>query len=388
MNLNNELLEEIKLEFLNMSKNGHVGYNISLETALRWLDMPYEDNSTFKADFKRRILKKDNYSFKEAEDESDMQSDYIIRKNGRRECLYFSNDGFKILCQIMSKSPKADYVRRYFIKIEKDYIRVLYQNYEETKKERDTLDNKLKRFINENNKLSDLIQEEKKNCLKEAERAISYYNQSVLLEKENQDLYEYKRNYYKDNISEEYEQLNWLSLKLYEKKYGYPALIYLLDDKWVVNQISRKNKKQKSHQKSHQKSQQKLYESDESDENDSVLFNTFDYEPITYNFNIDVGFEHISKTWIMNYINSINISGNCDNEADLYFSIGKLNHKAKEASKHYKLWETLYFFNENHYKQFLNDVAANRLNSSSNKSIYQIMYSTLLNIHRESLFKI
>lgn len=142
-NKRQEKIDQIKTDFIFLIQNqkDFEGYPIAFENTCNWLDCPeiyknYITDTKFREKFNARYLRNDQFQLEESKDTNDTGKDFIMLKNvkSKMNLPWFSVDGFKIFCMIM-KTEKSFLVRKYFIQIEKDYWRVLNQDYETTKEE-------------------------------------------------------------------------------------------------------------------------------------------------------------------------------------------------------------------------------------------------------------
>lgn len=179
------ITRDIRNEFLAITEDNREGYFIPLSKACDWLRIDYQDTPIFRDNFKRRMLDAKNYIFVEAKSEQDMSGHYIYRKNTagdvRIKLPWFNGDGFKILCMV-SKAPKAMFVRRYYLDLEKDYIAKLKMTVEEFKQTAKLREQEL-RDIKDAQKESMILREEN-SMLNRAldqrdQQIIGYYNQKV-----------------------------------------------------------------------------------------------------------------------------------------------------------------------------------------------------------------
>ena len=130
--LGEKRVTEIREEFLPLV--GKEGYHFSLESSLKWIEYEKGDYQIFKRNFRKRFIKQNPY-FREAESEEDLSGKYIERiinkTNGEKE-IYFSADGFKQFCS-SAKTEKANAVREYFVRIEREYVDAIHASPEENK---------------------------------------------------------------------------------------------------------------------------------------------------------------------------------------------------------------------------------------------------------------
>lgn len=131
-----QIIADIKLEFLSLLRDNKSGYFITLEKLYTWLENPqthtnYICDENYRRNFRKRYLRNDKLLLDESNDEQDLDKDFIMRKTNGINMPWFSNEGFKTFCMVVNE-PKSNYVRKYFIQIEKDYMRVLEQSAEAT----------------------------------------------------------------------------------------------------------------------------------------------------------------------------------------------------------------------------------------------------------------
>lgn len=136
---NVQIINGIKLDFLSLLRDNKSGYFITLEKLYTWLEMPqvyanYISDGNYRRNFRKRYLRCDKLLLDESVCETDLEQDFIMRKENGINMPWFSNEGFKTFCMVVNE-PKSNYVRKYFIQIEKDYMRVLKQTAEITAKE-------------------------------------------------------------------------------------------------------------------------------------------------------------------------------------------------------------------------------------------------------------
>ena len=159
MKRKDEIIQEIRIEFLSLIRESTTGYFISLEKTYSWLENPdvytsYSTDENFRRNFRKRYLRNDKFMLDESVDESDREKDYIMRKEKNINIPWFSIEGFKTFCMVVNET-KSNYIRKYFIQIEKDYMRVLEQSAEKTKMELTILNQDLIKAKSSIIKLSD-----------------------------------------------------------------------------------------------------------------------------------------------------------------------------------------------------------------------------------------
>lgn len=141
--LGKQTMDEIRYMFLGLAKLDRKGFNISFDKVLEWIGA-YEDKpdiiqqKKMKDHLMERYIKEPEYGIMEGLDYIIIIDDTEENKKNRRktQSLLFSDDGMKYFCAIY-KTPKSILVRRYFIQLEKDYIKAIEQTYEENAKSRE-----------------------------------------------------------------------------------------------------------------------------------------------------------------------------------------------------------------------------------------------------------
>jgi hypothetical protein len=365
---------DIRTEFLLMSKSRRKGFFISLEKALYWLRINYVNNADFRSNFKKRILQADNHFFIEAKDEDDYSAHFIYRNNDngdkRIKMPWFSDDGFKLLCMV-SRSPKAALVRSYYLELEKEYIATLEM-------ERDEFEKKQKHDLYALTSLQSKIEQlnkdniSKQRALDQRDRQIiDYYRQSEYLSYRILQLREVERalNITFDDIP---DPTNIMRLDLYEKKYGKPAYIYLVSDKWINTQVYKELNKQYIKE-----------EKSDAMEHTAMIDETL----LHYKLDLDIDFTHITDVWLQEMIAHIESSLH---EQHLYIYITR----RQSTIDYMKLLNKLYFFDDDHYKLFLAQLEENTLTNMlplqpkfKNKVLngtFMIDYASTVSTHRDA----
>lgn len=150
-----EILKEIKIEFLYLADNNDGTYIISLEKALKWIDMEYEwirysTESDYRKNYNSRKLRGETLLLKENEDYEwrKYEGDPSIKR-----LPWFSVDGFKCFC-MLQKTDKSYAVRKHFIEMEREYLKALKSREEENKQELLNLYSEFNDYKNSNNLLT------------------------------------------------------------------------------------------------------------------------------------------------------------------------------------------------------------------------------------------
>jgi hypothetical protein len=393
-----KIKKDIHSEFLAMAKENRKGYHISLLRAFNWLRIDYDNykcNAKYREHFKARVLRE--YSFKEAADETDLNGHYIIRKtteaNSKIQIPWFSDKGFKRLCMIMKKSPKAELVREYYLELEEEYIAVLKMDIEEVTKHQETTLKQLSKKQEEYTLLS-------KECrgIEEKLHKSNQYNrklerQQYHLTIKNDLLYSVSC-----NINTSYDTIdpddrgNKLRLELYESTYGKPVQLYLVSDTWLIDTLDKELNGKRSKKKSTKKANKKkaLNDSDVEDEVDGDPDEFAESLGLSqYRIDMDgIDFESISSVWIQSYMSGGDFAYS---EQEFYFYLAKS--KSQVDAKYLKLWKTLYFYDDEHYNQFLERITDLKLTvklqdvaNTKNKvlkDMYISQYEAIHNAHKD-----
>jgi hypothetical protein len=365
-----KIKEDIKIEFLAIAQKNRKGFFISLPRALEWLRIEYTDNRYFRDNFKRRILDSDNYYFQCATSETDYDADYIYKNNEdgdtRIKIPWFSDKGFKELCMIMNKSPKAKLIRKYYLDLENEYVKMLKMEINEIKLVQDKTLKQLKLKQEE----SEILQKKNINIEQSYERlndkVLKYYTDNIRLVNENEYLQTIKNTFYSNDEVD--DPTNTLQIGAYETLYGKPFQVILVSDNWVLDLLMAQYKdiqKQDFYQK---------------------------FGLIKYNFELDdcyqnINFQSISPAWIK-----------YSNDAQQYYFYFIKNKKYKYHD-FIKNMITLYFINDQHYKEFLNKIRETKFISNNIsqyngkykniiKELYVITYNEIISAHKDTASKI
>ena len=195
-----------------------------------------------------------------------------------------------------------------------------------------------------------------------------------------------------DNIDPVDQNLS-LRLGLYESNYGKPIHIYLVSDVWVNSSIVKKPKK-----KATKKADKVVKPAEDEEDHDEYDLDSQDDEMnelieskglVNYKMDMeDFEFEDITDTWIRDYILTKDHSYA---EQQFYFHLAKSKNKAE--IKNMKYWDTLYFFNDAHYNEFMTRIGdiklsvmvpeAAGLKSKALKEIYVAQYEALAHAHKD-----
>lgn len=332
-----DIKADIRLEFLAMSKSNRKGFFISLEKAYYWLHIKYNNTAEFRSNFKKRILNDENNYFIEAKHEGDYAAHYIYRinpdsGNTRIKYPWFSDEGFKLLCMI-SRAPKATLIRQYYLELEKEYIASLEM-------ERDEFDIIRKRDIaaiaDLHKKLESInitLHTHKKNLDIKERQLADYVKQNQYLSYRVFQLRDIETLLNTNYDIDPYDPISTARLSLYEKKYGKPAYVYLVSDKWINKKI---NKELTSMRR------QITYTQEQIDDINTHLLN--------YNLNVNIEFEDITETWMREVLICDSSYTNIGTDSPLYIYISK---PRKFEAEYVKLMDIIYFYDEYHYSKFI-----------------------------------
>jgi hypothetical protein len=362
--------EDIKTEFLAITEKNRNGFFISLPRALKWLRIEYKDTKHFRDNFKRRILDSNNYYFREATSDIDYDADYIYKNNLdgdiRIKIPWFSDKGFKELCMIMSKSPKAKLIRKYYLDLEYDYIKLLKLEVNEIKIVQENTLKKLKIKQEEYSLLQKENIDMEKAYEKLNDKLLKYFIDNTYLINENNYLQNIKDVLYSNDIIDPEDSTNQLTINAYELLYGKAVQVILVSDKWLLELL--------------------MNEYNDITEDDFYQ----KYGLLQYNLESDLVFNLISPAWI---------KYNDDSQLFYFYFIKNKNYTIHQFCK---LVTTLYFINEQHYFEFLNKLEdtkliqnnLSKLNNYNNKfkniirEIHIITYNDIINTHKNTATKI
>lgn len=147
-NIMDELITEVKQQFMYMLKNDDGRYCFTLKQALTWIGNPPDNYNNAKKMFKRRYLMitgggdPADSVFDRADGEKDKFKDYIIRREGRSDEIYFSVTGFQTFCMSQNKGIRAKAVKKYFIVLQSEYMKALRASEAENRSKLEALEKK------------------------------------------------------------------------------------------------------------------------------------------------------------------------------------------------------------------------------------------------------
>lgn len=399
-NLDNKIMDDIKLEFLTLVKTNRKGYFISLKKTFHWLDLnekyeQYLSDTMARKNFKRRFLKNKKFLLDEAKNERDLECDFIMRKNENNISFpWFSDDGFKIFCMIVNE-PKSYYVRKYFIQIEKDYWRVLNQNYEETQKELILLEEQMKKKNNEF-----LLLDEAYNKLKD-ENLEQFYHIANISSKmpyyeELNDIFQDRDNFAVTGNPD------YKILQLMYEMYANKTIIYVVNPKHILSKFIKKDKannsitkKKKSMRKKKNKISHNIVEFFSEDEDEDIN----DVETINYNIDNTDLFKQNNNTDNLNILYQRydmefdrNEPWNQLTMGDLEYNPDQENYMILQAFKSnvtkpldkYHPVAHIYILDKTHYNEFMRALMK-RANNTPLKKVFNVSWNTIKEIQHSTL---
>jgi cell division septum initiation protein DivIVA len=368
-------IEKIRLEFLGLIEENNIGYFISLERVYNWLENPdvytkYNNDSKFRENFNARYLRGEEYMLEKASNENDLTKDYIMRKNGNKSFPWFSTEGFKTFCMTLKKEKKSYYVRRYFIQIEKDYLRVLKQSSEETQKELDKLKEDIKKSDSQ-------LLSIKQKLYNAEDRADHYLEKNIILDMKLQ------RTKNLETILDDKDDFNscgnpeYKYLKYLEKLHMKPINLYIINPKHMIKQKAKKVIKALN--KSANGSDSDFEDFDKNNDNEEIKSdsetNWYDNEILDY-----------EKPFNEYDLNDMQYE---DEFPVLYYYIGGLTEKAEKPKDTYHKFATIYVKDKFHLKEIKDrlekkDSYNNEfMYKTDRKWIYKVDYNTIKSIGME-----
>jgi hypothetical protein len=138
------------------------------------------------------------------------------------------------------------------------------------------------------------------------------------------------------NADINYDQDNSkIGLRYYEQTYGLVCPVYVIDDKWLTNELTIKPKKKPARKP--KKKEEDEYEEEEEDEPELLC------EIESYSGHLGCDYEYLTPTVLYGL----------ETKA-IYLEIGKPTKKSKPApNAHKKVWKEFYFIDQDHYTQFM-----------------------------------
>ena len=183
------------------------------------------------------------------------------------------------------------------------------------------------------------------------------------------------------------DQTGLLRLGLYESTYGKPIHIYLVSDDWINNLILKKTSKKKSSKEIKPVSDDVININDQDDQVDTMTKLIKSTGLVIYKDDmIDVEFKDITISWIKDYILTKDSSYS---EQEFYFHLTKKTNLNRENMKY---WDTIYFFNDAHYNEFMTIINDMKLSSKSDikdhlpkelNDIFLAQYNSIENAHKD-----
>jgi len=239
-------IEEIKIQFLALIESKNRGYIITMEMIYNWLEDPktyinYSTNEELRRKYRIRYLR-GNDMFDEADDINDLNKDFVMIKNDKNISYpWFSVDGFKALCMAL-KTEKSKYVRKYFIQIEEDYLRVLKQTEEQNDKEYKLLNAKISEFNKLEKTLLKKVEKVTNKLIKAEEERDDFHEQNNILDMENKKYNGVKQILTDDDNIGLFDKS--LSIELdYARNFLMKQIpIYIVNPKFMIKPTSKKEK--------------------------------------------------------------------------------------------------------------------------------------------------
>lgn len=388
--------QEIRLEYLAMTKAKRKGFFISLPKALWWLRYEYKNTKYFRDNFKRFCLNSENNWFIEAKNEEDYSADYIYRNNTegdvRIKLPWFSDEGFKILCMV-HKSEKAKLVRQHFLDIEKEYVEMLEMDIADLEAHCKKVLTELEDYRKQSVLLGNENEELKRGLAQRDTQVLSYFNQQIVLTDRIESLRDFER-----MMKVDYDNIEPINnphsiLRMYECTFGKPVYVYLISDTWVLETFAAESgiAQQVDIAPSVRRGRPKKSAALPDEIEAECDIEEFRERHALLNYRLDmdgVDFDGISSVWIRDYIMGDDEARFREHEFYFYFAkSAKMPPDAKVA----KLWETLYFVNDAHYAAFTEAIADLKLSAALGETkfknkllreVYKTSYDNIQAPHR------
>lgn len=370
----NNIIDSIRIEFLSLIKMSENGYFISLEKTYTWLENKevydnYAQSENFRRNFKKRFLRSDKFLLIEADNELDLDKDFLMIKNDNNISFpWFSIEGFKIFCMVVTE-PKASFVRKYFIQIEKDYMRVLEQTTKQNEQEL--------------NKLNMDISNSKSSLLRISNRCEDYLEENLVVKHmlktvENLSLILDDNNDFSTTGNNEYKLLMYLQ-QLHMKKIS----LYIVNNDYIKPTI----KVSKDNKNNNPDIIEPSFIIELENETKPSLLETQQLKQFkNKNYNNDQ--HYYEKNYDeYNFNNDINIGANSgDISPILYYYISAFDEKIpKNANDYYKICD-LYIKDKQHLNSIreyfeTDDIFCGKyIYKTSKKWIYKTSYTEIKNV--------
>jgi hypothetical protein len=326
-----------------------------------WLEIEYTDKK--KEHLIKRILRNSEYAFLEADTEECLNSHYIIRKEGRKDMPWFSDDGFKMLCCLLP-SPKSKYILQYFIHIEKEYWRVLNQSFEETQLELEKITTKLEKTKsillnteNENEKYVGICTDQK----------IKLNNYAFLNEiMDNREFFTMSGN------------IDYQNYRYFQETYMVKLPIYVVDTKHIANWF---NNNEKNNLKKRRKPKVVELEFTDDDECDVEQEELQDYDVVREKY------ELLEYSQPFNYYTLHDLQNN-DEVLYMYLELlANAKQNKERTTKYLHKAGYIYILDNDHLRDVKKMLNADEMNYSPVKNIYKTTYSTIMDNAKTSLNK-
>jgi phage anti-repressor protein len=376
----------IKIEFQKLLENADDGYIISLESLCEWLECyelyeKYISDAKYRENLNAKTLRVKLY---ETNDENDITYDFIMRKSGNINIPWFSVDGFKQFC-MFSKNAKSILVRRYYIKMEKDYRRALRQSKVENKKELEKLEKDIK--ISKNS--TDNKQVKLEVWQKENDKLLLEVNHLNIINKKAKRIAPII--YDKDNFNA-IGKADMKELMMLRKKHMKEVSVYIVNSEVFNKKVTKSDKKPKSTKSD--KSNKKMLggvfsDSDSSDENKE---SSSSRKNIPSNIKIiELSACRIADEYTKNFDEyTFDDIKEVYDPLKLYYCIGGINSVEKNMDNYYKIC-TIYVLDKEHLKDIKDELNDDEIKNgeykfkTSKKDIYVMSYDQLEEIRSKHL---
>jgi hypothetical protein len=266
-NIMDDLVGEIKAQFLFMIDNDDGRYCFTLKQAYTWIGNPevHEKYTKAKEKFKERYLfiAKNQKNFTEADSmfdqashEKELFKDYFIKKEGRSEEIYFSVAGFQTFCMSQNKGIRAKAVKKYFIVLQSEYLKAIRASNSEQKLIRTELENKLTELQEQqgDRPISEMVDKDFLAKLERIESERQVFETKAHVAhfelKQNEILtHDLRRQCLPDGTEDSYQKI--VNARLREKEFPYLIEVYQIStptvNKWIRSQrCNKKNSKNKT----------------------------------------------------------------------------------------------------------------------------------------------
>lgn len=390
--------QEIRLEYLAMTKAKRKGFFISLPKALWWLRYECKNTANFRDNFNRRVLHSKKYLLKDAKNEEDYSADYIFRNNTegdvRIKVPWFSDKGFKKFCMVFKKSFKAMLVREYYIDLEDEYVEMLEMNIADLEAHRKKVLTELEDYREQSVLLGNENEDLKRGLAQRDTQVLSYFNQQIVLTDRIESLRDFER-----MMKVDYDNIEPINnphsiLRMYECTFGKPVYVYLISDTWVLETFAAESgiAPQVATAPLVRRGRPKKSAASPDEKEAECDIEEFRERHALLNYRLDmdgVDFDGVSSVWIRDYIMGDDEARFREHEFYFYFAKSAKMHPDANVAK---LWETLYFVNDAHYAAFTEAIADLKLSAALGETkfknkllreVYKTSYDNIQAPHRD-----